>query len=187
MIPNQVGGVFRGPLRSQVKLLIRIHKLPGACQQCRYISPVTEYQKRVDSGQLRRDPQQQATVMELDKLYSRISGYRPSSRSGGGGLLGKIFKSSSSDSDSESDLSAGSHAPQGLYLYGSVGVGKTTLMDMFYDCCDSVRKSLIKKVCLHNISVWITPLKPISIAQLINFSRHIIRFRARKGFTSMPS
>lgn len=139
MVPNQVGGVLRGPVRNQVKLLIRIKELPGACQQCRYISPVAEYQNRVNGGQLRRDPQQQATVMELDKLYSRISGYRPSSRSGGGGLLGKIFKSSSSDEDSENDMDAGSHAPQGLYLYGSVGVGKTTLMDMFFDCCDSVR------------------------------------------------
>lgn len=141
MVPYQVGGVLRcGSMRGQVKLLLRIQQLAGAGYQYRYLSPVAEYQKRVESGQLRRDPQQQDTVMELDKLYSRIRGYRPSSKgTGGGGLMGKLFGSSSSDEDNDNDMSAGSHAPQGLYLYGSVGVGKTTLMDMFFDCCDNVR------------------------------------------------
>ena len=27
---------------------------------------------------------------------------------------------------------------QGLYIYGSVGGGKTMLMDMFFDCCENV-------------------------------------------------
>lgn len=98
---------------------------------------MAEYQKRVSSGQLRSDSRQQQTMQTLDDLYHRLQGYRPSTQGGGGsggGFLSSVFGGGSSDgSDADDDMNAGSHAPQGLYIYGSVGVGKTTLMDIFYD------------------------------------------------------
>ena len=39
-----------------------------------------------------------------------------------------------------------SSSPKGLYLYGGVGCGKTTLMDLFHDSCSVTRK---KRVHFH--------------------------------------
>ena len=39
-----------------------------------------------------------------------------------------------------------SSSPKGLYLYGGVGCGKTTLMDLFHDACSLTRK---KRVHFH--------------------------------------
>jgi len=39
-----------------------------------------------------------------------------------------------------------SSSPKGLYLYGGVGCGKTTLMDLFHDACSVSRK---KRVHFH--------------------------------------
>lgn len=40
-------------------------------------------------------------------------------------------------------------APKGLYLYGSVGCGKTMLMDMFYENC-TIDKAFKKRVHFHS-------------------------------------
>ncbi|XP_033152177.1 putative ATPase N2B [Drosophila mauritiana] len=107
------------------------------------LSPLKEYEKRVSSGQLMTDNRQLQTMKELDALYHKIQGYKPSYRAGGGGggFFSSIFgRKSSTEDDDQDDPNAGSHAPQGLYLYGSVGVGKTTLMDLFFDCCTQIHR-----------------------------------------------
>ncbi|KAH8271628.1 hypothetical protein KR018_011748 [Drosophila ironensis] len=108
------------------------------CSPSRRMSsaPMEEYQKRLSDGRLMADDRQKEMVRELDALFHRIQGYSPSYRSGGGGgFLSRLFGKKSASDDDADDVNAGSHAPKGLYLYGSVGVGKTTLMELFYDCC----------------------------------------------------
>ncbi|XP_034478847.1 putative ATPase N2B [Drosophila innubila] len=136
MLPYQVGVAVRGTLHSQVKLLLR-SQVPAVAFQFRNLCPMSEYEKRVSSGQLMVDTKQKETMQALDKLYNRIKGYQPTTQqTSDGGFFGKLFGKKSSEDDPEDDLNAGSHAPQGMYIYGSVGVGKTTLMDLFYDCCE---------------------------------------------------
>ena len=36
-----------------------------------------------------------------------------------------------------------SNSPRGLYIYGSVGTGKTMLMDLFYDACSTEMKQRV--------------------------------------------
>jgi cell division protein ZapE len=69
----------------------------------------------LESGQLQPDAAQARAAAALDALSRRLKNYRPGKR----GLFGL-------------DFGAPESAPQGIYLYGDVGRGKSFLMDLFY-------------------------------------------------------
>jgi cell division protein ZapE len=74
------------------------------------------YQSRIDAGDLHEDAAQQAALGVLDRLASVLDGYRPQVRHGfWAGLLSDTLP-----------------VPRGLYIYGSVGRGKSMLMDLFF-------------------------------------------------------
>lgn len=81
------------------------------------------------------DDHQTQVVGDLQKLYEHLKTYEPKSPPG---ALSKWFSFGQKDA-AKSDL-------KGLYIYGSVGGGKTMLMDLFYDCC----QVLIVKLILDN-------------------------------------
>lgn len=101
----------------------------------RFASPMKLYMDRVQSGDLAPDRDQSLTIQLLDKLYNNIQRYKPRSQqvNSGGGFLGKLL-----GKGGESVKLVNTSAPQGLYIWGSVGGGKTTLMDIFYESCDNV-------------------------------------------------
>lgn len=99
-------------------------------------SPVQELNRRIKNGDLCPDEHQVLVTASLDKLYHEIKTYTPISAAGGG-LFG-FFAKQPKKID----------GPKGLYIHGSVGGGKTTLMDLFYDCCPNVGKNTIMKVML---------------------------------------
>jgi cell division protein ZapE len=68
------------------------------------------YKKLVAKGELRADPAQAAAVQRLAALAEALRSYRPGRWT--------IFAKP---------------APQGLYLWGDVGRGKSLLMDLFFD------------------------------------------------------
>ena len=80
-------------------------------------SMITLYEERIRDGGLTRDAAQLAVAERFDGLAASLNNWRPPSK----GLFG-MFSGRS-----------GHAAPKGLYVHGSVGRGKTMLMDLFFD------------------------------------------------------
>jgi cell division protein ZapE len=77
---------------------------------------LTRYDALVASGELKPDPEQASAAAQLDRLQKELE--TAPQRSGFfARLTGKKAE-----------------APRGLYLWGSVGRGKSMLMDLFYEC-----------------------------------------------------
>lgn len=92
-------------------------------------TPVELLQDKLGRNEIQPDPHQMQITEALQKVYDNIEGYEPPKAASG---IGKWFGFASKAEKIE--------APKGLYIYGSVGGGKTMLMDMFYDCCEINRK-----------------------------------------------
>jgi len=80
------------------------------------------YERLVADGELTRDPAQRAAVGELDALAAALVDLETTN----GGLAG-FFKKRR-------------RVPDGLYLWGDVGRGKTLLMDLFFEHVDIAAK-----------------------------------------------
>jgi cell division protein ZapE len=79
---------------------------------------IERYLHRVSRGQLERDPAQEQVLRDLEKLAAELAFYRPARKSAALGWL------------------VGARAvapPRGASLWGSVGRGKTILMDLFFE------------------------------------------------------
>lgn len=82
---------------------------------------ITErYAALVESGAIERDPAQVAVVKRLQTLAEALAAQRLARKSS---ALGWLFGKQTDTKD----------VPKGLYIWGSVGRGKTMLMDLFYD------------------------------------------------------
>lgn len=107
----------------------------------------------VKTGKLRVDAHQRRTVEHLQNLHEKLKSYSPSpaasSVSGDTSSSSWIFSwLNKKDEEDGFDLkSITGHTPKGLYLYGSVGTGKTMLMDLFYS---SVKTDKKRRVHFHS-------------------------------------
>jgi cell division protein ZapE len=81
------------------------------------------YDARVQSGELRPDPAQRAALGQLEPLRATLEAQATRRQGFLGGLFGKPPE-----------------APKGLYLWGSVGSGKSMLMDLFFQAVDITAK-----------------------------------------------
>jgi cell division protein ZapE len=90
-------------------------------------SIVDRYASLVEQGRIERDPRQEAIVARLDALSAAIAESRLAKKSS---ALGWMFGA------------RGKAAPplKGLYIWGSVGRGKTMLMDLFFEAADAEPK-----------------------------------------------
>lgn len=78
-------------------------------------TPHSRYRLQLTQGKLQPNQQQADIVAELQRLYTELTEPRS--------LWQRLT----------------AQYPKGLYLWGSVGVGKTMLMDMLYQCLDQAR------------------------------------------------
>ena len=82
---------------------------------------LARYERLVAAGELRADPDQRRAAQRLDKLQKELQAEAP------GGLLSQLFR-------------ARKPRPQGVYMWGGVGRGKSMLMDLFVETLAIGRK-----------------------------------------------
>lgn len=90
--------------------------------------PLFAYRAHCRDGHLNPDPAQALAAEKLQGLHHALKNYRPTAGAAGWrARLGPLRRQRGS-------------APQGLYIFGRVGRGKSMLMDMFYDSVDMGQK-----------------------------------------------
>ncbi|MBM3589436.1 MAG: AFG1 family ATPase [Alphaproteobacteria bacterium] len=93
------------------------------------------YQARLASGELAPDPAQAAATERLQALWRALLAYDPAPLADApkpAGLLGRLL--------GRATAPARPDPPQGLYLVGEVGRGKSMLMDLFFETAEVPRK-----------------------------------------------
>ncbi len=96
--------------------------------------PLAAYRARLGTGELATDPAQALAAERLQELWARLRGYDPPPRpEPAGGLLARLLRRKPADWAPEG-------APNGLYLVGDVGRGKSMLMDLFFATAQVARK-----------------------------------------------
>jgi cell division protein ZapE len=90
-------------------------------------SPLARYNARVEAGEASHDDAQAAIAARLENLANELKDWRPAN---GGWKLSNLF-------------AAKRPPPNGVYIHGKVGRGKTMLMDLFFDTVDFAPKRRI--------------------------------------------
>jgi cell division protein ZapE len=81
--------------------------------------PLAAYRERCHAGDLAADPAQAIAAEKLELLHRALAGYRPGPAGTWRERLGLMRRQQEA-------------APQGLYVFGAVGRGKSMLMDLFF-------------------------------------------------------
>lgn len=92
-------------------------------------APLAIYRARRGMGTLRHDPDQELAAEKLESLHHALKDYRPAS--GREGWLARFGFGRRREEPTP---------PQGLYIYGGVGRGKSMLMDLFFESTPVDRK-----------------------------------------------
>lgn len=98
--------------------------------------PLPAYRALVTAGELVADPAQALAAQRLQDLWVKLRGYDPPPRPTQSGFLSRLLRLKPTEE-------AGEDRPNGLYLVGEVGRGKSMLMDLFFAAADVNRKRRI--------------------------------------------
>jgi cell division protein ZapE len=97
---------------------------------------IPNYRARLAAGQLVQDSAQARAAERLQELWARLRGYNPYPKAPPNGWVGRLLRRKPVDDESTGH-------PNGLYLVGDVGRGKSMLMDLFFEAADVPRKRRI--------------------------------------------
>jgi cell division protein ZapE len=92
-------------------------------------TPLARYRALRRADALKPDPSQALVAEKLESLHHALAGYQPAGDSWLGGWKTRFGIGRRSE-----------RPPQGLYMYGPVGRGKSMLMDLFFDTAPVDRK-----------------------------------------------
>uniref|UniRef100_A0A8D9EIY5 ATPase N2B n=1 Tax=Cacopsylla melanoneura TaxID=428564 RepID=A0A8D9EIY5_9HEMI len=87
--------------------------------------PSSKYFEKLANNEIQKDKHQEEIVKQLDNVYLNIRNHVPETDG--------FF----------SFLREKRKQPKGLYIYGAVGGGKTMLMDIFYESCETEQKQRV--------------------------------------------
>ncbi|XP_023341378.1 putative ATPase N2B isoform X3 [Eurytemora carolleeae] len=105
-----------------------------------HASPATVFDHKVMYNDLSEDVHQREVVARFQSLYEKIGTYRPKTSAS---LFSMLFPGPSSRRWQLSG--GGERVPRGIYLWGTVGGGKTMLMDMFFDTLEGLDAEIKKR------------------------------------------
>ena len=97
--------------------------------------PLPAYRAMVARGELAQDPAQRLAAERLQYLWVKLRGYDPPVRTEQSGFMSRLLRRRRVDEAND--------RPNGLYLAGEVGRGKSMLMDLFFATADVPRKRRI--------------------------------------------
>jgi len=97
------------------------------------VGPLATYSALVQNGSLKKDGVQEEVANSLDQLYNQLNTTESLNKKS---LFGSLFRFARPNVNVNPDI-------KGLYLYGSVGCGKTMLMDLFYENVSNVKKKRV--------------------------------------------
>lgn len=96
--------------------------------------PLIRYRRMLAAGELATDPAQAMAAERLQDLWVKLRCYDPLPQTGSsGGLLSRLLRLKPVDGAPDA-------RPNGLYLSGDVGRGKSMLMDLFFDTAEVPRR-----------------------------------------------
>ncbi len=102
------------------------HSAPGV---------IPAYRARVAAGMIVSDPAQASAAERLQDLWAKLRGYNPYPKKPPNGWVGRLLHRKQVDEVQDH--------PNGLYIVGEVGRGKSMLMDLFFEAADVPRKKRI--------------------------------------------
>ena len=95
--------------------------------------PLPAYRAMLAAGELAHDPSQELAAARLQDLWTRLRGYDPPLKAPAENFLSRLLRRKPTDEPREG-------RPNGLYLVGQVGRGKSMLMDLFFATADVKRR-----------------------------------------------
>ncbi|KAJ5273535.1 hypothetical protein N7478_008660 [Penicillium angulare] len=143
--------------------------------------PMKEYDDRVQAGRLRDDPYQRAIIQNLQNMYEALKDYTPSKiihptvesldPQPKQSFFGSLF--SRGGDGKPSKLAIPENLPEGLYMFGDVGCGKTMLMDLFFDTLPPNIKTKTR-IHFHNFM------------QDVHKRMHVVKMKYGNDFDALP-